>query len=136
MTRPVAFTLRLPIPIPLKYTTRVWFSGGGIVAHLKNTAQEKFVANPWALQKKGPDHLDEVWGFITPETGGGSGIRTHDEVAPITVFKTVAFVHSAIPPLRTDAGVEATSPQIYCTYYWAAVKGFESKTLQASIKGR
>ena len=33
-----------------------------------------------------------------PETGGGSGIRTHDEVAPITVFKTVAFVHSAIPP--------------------------------------
>ena len=95
-----------------------------------------FVANPWALQKKGPDHLDEVWGFITPETGGGSGIRTHDEVAPITVFKTVAFVHSAIPPLRTDAGVEAASPQIYCTYYWAAVKGFESKTLQASIKGR
>ena len=33
-----------------------------------------------------------------PKSGGGSGIRTHDEVAPITVFKTVAFVHSAIPP--------------------------------------
>ena len=31
-------------------------------------------------------------------SGGGSGIRTHDRVAPITVFKTVAFVHSAIPP--------------------------------------
>jgi hypothetical protein len=30
--------------------------------------------------------------------GGGSGIRTHDALAGITVFKTVAFVHSAIPP--------------------------------------
>jgi len=37
-------------------------------------------------------------------------------VPGITVFKTVAFVHSAIPPLRTDAGVEAAGPQIYCTY--------------------
>ena len=36
--------------------------------------------------------------FFVPTSGGGSGIRTHDEVAPITVFKTVAFVHSAIPP--------------------------------------
>ena len=88
------------------------------------------------ITEKVPDHLDEVWAFPPPKTGGGSGIRTHDEVAPITVFKTVAFVHSAIPPLRTDAGVEAASPQIYCTYYWAAVKGFESKPLQASIKGR
>ena len=88
------------------------------------------------LKKKAdPQTIDLVVTF-TPETGGGSGIRTHDEVAPITVFKTVAFVHSAIPPLRTDAGVEAAGPQIYCTYYWAAVKGFESKTLQASIKGR
>ena len=30
--------------------------------------------------------------------GGGSGIRTHDTVACITVFKTAAIVHSAIPP--------------------------------------
>ena len=28
--------------------------------------------------------------IFTPETGGGSGIRTHDEVAPIAVFKLVA----------------------------------------------
>ena len=68
------------------------------------------------LKKKAdPQTIDLVVTF-TPETGGGSGIRTHDEVAPITVFKTVAFVHSAIPPLRTDAGVEAAGPQIYCTY--------------------
>jgi len=38
------------------------------------------------------------------------------EVRGITVFKTVAFVHSAIPPLKTDAGVEAAGPQIYCTH--------------------
>ena len=31
-------------------------------------------------------------------TGGGSGIRTHDTVTRIAVFKTAAFVRSAIPP--------------------------------------
>ena len=35
---------------------------------------------------------------LMPKTGGGSGIRTHDTVAHIAVFKTAAFVHSAIPP--------------------------------------
>src|SRR5919108_4033410 len=30
--------------------------------------------------------------------GGRSGIRTHERVAPLTVFKTVAFVHPAILP--------------------------------------
>jgi hypothetical protein len=30
--------------------------------------------------------------------GGGSRIRTHEGVAPLTVFKTAAFNHSAIPP--------------------------------------
>ncbi len=29
---------------------------------------------------------------------GGSGIRTHGELSPSTVFKTAAFNHSAIPP--------------------------------------
>ena len=43
--------------------------------------------------------LNLVQGPFNVPTGGGNGIRTHDEVAPITVFKTVAFVHSAIPPL-------------------------------------
>ena len=31
-------------------------------------------------------------------SGGRSGIRTHERVAPLTVFKTVAFVRSAILP--------------------------------------
>ena len=43
------------------------------------------------LKKKAdPQTIDLVVTF-TPETGGGSGIRTHDEVAPITVFKTVRW---------------------------------------------
>jgi hypothetical protein len=29
---------------------------------------------------------------------GGSRIRTHEEVTPLTVFKTAAIDHSAIPP--------------------------------------
>jgi hypothetical protein len=32
------------------------------------------------------------------EVSGRSGIRTHERVAPLTVFKTVAFVRSAILP--------------------------------------
>jgi hypothetical protein len=36
---------------------------------------------------------------IEPSTRGGSGIRTHEARRP-TVFKTVAFVRSAIPPAR------------------------------------
>ena len=33
-----------------------------------------------------------------PPHGGESGIRTHDEIAPILVFETSAFVRSAISP--------------------------------------
>lgn len=29
---------------------------------------------------------------------GGRGIRTLEELSPLTVFKTAAFNHSAIPP--------------------------------------
>ena len=31
--------------------------------------------------------------------GGGTEIRTQERVAPLPVFKTGAFNHSAIPPL-------------------------------------
>ena len=31
-------------------------------------------------------------GFFVPTDGGESGIRTHDEVAPIPVFETVASI--------------------------------------------
>ena len=33
--------------------------------------------------------------------GGGSRIRTHGPVSRTAVFKTAAFVHSAIPPEKT-----------------------------------
>ena len=36
--------------------------------------------------------------LMEEEYGGGSGIRTHDTVTHIAVFKTAAFVRSAIPP--------------------------------------
>ena len=36
----------------------------------------------------------------THHKGGGKGIRTLEGLAPLTVFKTVAFVRSAIPPAR------------------------------------
>ncbi len=32
------------------------------------------------------------------KTGGGERIRTSDRLAPITVFETAAFDHSATPP--------------------------------------
>ena len=38
------------------------------------------------------------------ETGGEGGIRTHGEVAPTTVFKTVALNHSATFPCTSNAG--------------------------------
>lgn len=38
-------------------------------------------------------------------SGGGGGIRTHDELAPIPVFETGAFDHSATPPLGKVAGL-------------------------------
>jgi hypothetical protein len=40
--------------------------------------------------------------------GGRSGIRTHERVAPLTVFKTVAFVRSAILPTRSLSGAQAS----------------------------
>ena len=56
-------------------------------------------------------------GLLYAYSGGGSGIRTHDRVAPITVFKTVAFVRSAIPPLSAEPGMAAGGPVIYCNHY-------------------
>ena len=41
--------------------------------------------------------------------GGGRGIRTHDDVAAITVFKTVALGHYASPPRPTGPPPEPTA---------------------------
>ena len=38
------------------------------------------------------------WRYGAVLRGGGRGIRTPERVTPLTVFKTAAFNHSAIPP--------------------------------------
>ena len=40
--------------------------------------------------------------------GGEGGIRTHDRVAPIVVFKTTALVHYATSPSAEEVGFEPT----------------------------
>ncbi len=47
------------------------------------------------LTHQNPETIDFV-----PNSGGGEGIRTLDTREGITVFKTVAFVHSATPPIE------------------------------------
>jgi hypothetical protein len=49
------------------------------------------------------DDFFKYWRMLTRAIiqaagGGGSRIRTHEGVTPLTVFKTAAFNHSAIPP--------------------------------------
>ena len=41
---------------------------------------------------------------------GRSGIRTHEGLAPLTVFKTVAFVRSAILPSSSLSGLAHELP--------------------------
>ncbi len=64
------------------------------IAH-KPAGKERLIARP---KRKNP-------GIVAGVRSGGSGIRTHGGITS-TVFKTVAFVRSAIPP---DCGV-APSP--------------------------
>ena len=68
------------------------------VNSINNTEVEKSSVQTWCTSTKRRLADRTLRAFFLPKSGGGSGIRTHDEVAPITVFKTVAFVHSAIPP--------------------------------------
>ena len=44
--------------------------------------------------------------------GGGGGIRTLEELAPLTVFKTVPFNHSGTPPRN-----RLTMPSLYYKVY-------------------
>ena len=41
---------------------------------------------------------DEGLSLETVAIGGGGGIRTHETVSRLAVFKTAAFNHSATPP--------------------------------------
>ena len=46
------------------------------------------------------EQTTDPWEAVGPflVSGGGRGIRTPERVTPLTVFKTAAFNHSAIPP--------------------------------------
>ena len=46
-------------------------------------------------------------------SSGGRGIRTHDAVADITVFKTAALGHYASPPRQTRAAVDARATRAH-----------------------
>jgi hypothetical protein len=70
--------------------------------------------------------------------GGRSGIRTHERVAPLTVFKTVAFVRSAILPRAVSQlsgwAIQAPEPKTTATrrppsYGWAAAFGLREPPL-------
>ena len=76
-------TLWLPIPIPLKYPTRVWFLGGGSFTPEKLGA-EKLRGQSVDITAKGPDFIRVVWAFSclkswcrerdsNPHTRKGSG---------------------------------------------------------------
>lgn len=45
-------------------------------------------------------------------SGGGRGIRTPERVTPLTVFKTAAFNHSAIPPTTILADFTIPLPEL------------------------
>ena len=49
--------------------------------------------------------LLSLWPLSSQFSGGERGIRTPEELAPLTVFKTVAFDRSAISPSAQSAGI-------------------------------
>ncbi len=49
-------------------------------------------------------------------TGGGGGIRTHERLAPLPIFKTGAFNRSATPPNLINQAL---------TRFWLAARPFE-----------
>src|SRR5450755_801233 len=48
---------------------------------------------------------------IVDLAGGGGEIRTHERLAPLTVFKTVAFNRSATPPNASRSLLDGLSPR-------------------------
>ena len=66
---------------------------------------------PWCARTARPNKLDRATRYgmhqnhqVESKTSiGGGGIRTNETLSSLTVFKTVAFVHSATPPERWAA---------------------------------
>ncbi len=51
-------------------------------------------------------------GILAANVGGGGGIRTHETVARLPVFKTGAFNHSATPP-KAERSTKSTRLRVY-----------------------
>lgn len=64
-----------------------------------------------------PRGVEPGVGVKTEEfVGGGRGIRTPERVTPLTVFKTAAFNHSAIPPktMVADSAARGAAESARC----------------------
>ena len=70
-------------------------------------------------------------GNIKATDGGGGEIRTHGRVAPTTIFKTVAFNHSATPPVRDGSYYTSEIPPRGS----AGVSNFTGNSHQATLTG-
>src|SRR5690606_30515702 len=96
----IATAIAWPMPLLAPVTTAVLFSRlKGLVE--ADTAyppsREPFACLPRACPCRGRAQAQSEGGDGA-ERGGGSGIRTHGELAPTPVFKTGALNRSAIPP--------------------------------------
>ena len=58
-------------------------------------------------------------------TGGGGEIRTHDTLSDMTVFKTVAFNHSATPPYPHQPPGLAQQLPVFAPFWKLAVTSSE-----------
>ncbi len=56
------------------------------------------------MVRDGGQHL--MW------NGGGGGIRTHEALSGLTVFKTAAFNHSATPPFLSRLSIVPYDPRV------------------------
>jgi hypothetical protein len=65
----------------------------------KGGSRERAGSQQEAQHKKGPFVLRPLPCVLSSMYGGGRGIRTLGDLSATTVFKTVAFVLSAIPPV-------------------------------------
>jgi hypothetical protein len=53
------------------------------------------------------------------DSGGGRGIRTPEEpYGPLIDFESIAFVHSAIPPYRSERHSCRFRPQVAAHHLW------------------
>jgi hypothetical protein len=63
----------------------------------------------WVLQEKTNRNNNNI-SYLSISHGGWGGIRTHEELTPLPVFKTGAFNRSATHPQRTGVTYTVALP--------------------------